>query len=99
VNEGFIPQRETNFLSLGGDREELTECKTRFTRKRFDYIIFGLFLIYGTSIGMFAIAKFRFGVWVHWLRILWPGLVACDVVMLVSGWVAGWRDEGGVALV
>jgi len=70
----------------------------RWTRHNFDYIILGLVVVYGFSFGMFVFAHMRLRSWVLFLRIIWPCLIATDLVCFISGWIATWRDVSSAPL-
>ncbi|KAH7310992.1 hypothetical protein BKA65DRAFT_518426 [Rhexocercosporidium sp. MPI-PUGE-AT-0058] len=63
-----------------------------YKRHHFDYIILGLIIVYGgffTALLMLRMTQTR---WVYFIRIVWPCVIAADIVCFVSGWVATWRD-------
>ncbi|TVY58690.1 hypothetical protein LSUE1_G008775, partial [Lachnellula suecica] len=69
-----------------------------YKRRNFDYVILGLFVMYGFAFIMFLFVKMRIHNWVTFLRVIWPCLVVADIVCFIAGWVATWQDVSGAPL-
>lgn len=66
--------------------------ESRYKRHNFDYVILGLFLIYGSWAGVFIYARITHWVGVLLFRIGWPCLILADLFCFIVGWIATWRD-------
>ncbi|KAL2062200.1 hypothetical protein VTL71DRAFT_6466 [Oculimacula yallundae] len=61
-------------------------------RHNFDYIILGLIAVYGGFFIALLTLRMTQTRWIYFIRIVWPCVIAADIVCFISGWVSTWRD-------